>query len=114
MKLFKTSSLVSVINASDFQTSLAWYRTWLGEPDVVPMENMAEWRIADNAWLQLTDSGTIAEAEVIIGVDDIAACRKALLGVGIEAGDINDWEVVLTCGITDPDNHKIFFAQAVG
>mgnify|MGYP000943142859 CR=1 FL=1 len=48
-KLFPTNSLISVIKVSDYAAALAWYGAWLGEPDEVPMDGMAEWRIADNA-----------------------------------------------------------------
>ena len=54
MKLFATDNLVSVIGVDDYKTALVWYQVWLGEPDAVPMEGTAEWQIADNAWLQLT------------------------------------------------------------
>ena len=41
-KLFPTNSLISVIKVSDYAAALAWYGAWLGEPDEVPMDGMAE------------------------------------------------------------------------
>jgi len=114
-KLFPTNSLISVIKVSDYAAALAWYGAWLGEPDEVPMEGMAEWRIADNTWLQLDASeGAAHPAAVVIGVNDVAACRAALLTAGIAAGDIVDWEVVLCCDLHDPDGNRISLAQVVG
>ena len=91
-KLFPTNSLISVIKVSDYAAALAWYVAWLGEPDEVPMEGMAEWRIADNTWLQLDASE----------------------GAAHPAGDIVDWEVVLCCDLHDPDGNRISLAQVVG
>ena len=107
-KLFPTNSLISVIKISDYAAALAWYGAWLGEPDEVPMDGMAEWRIADNAWLQLDATAeTVKPSAAIIGVDDLAACRTALLEAGIAVGEIQDWEVVLSCDLHDPDGNKI-------
>ena len=113
-KLFQTTSLVSVLNVSDLTEALTWYGAWLGEPDETPMDGMAEWRIADNAWLQLDASeGAAHPAAVVIGVDDLAACRTALLEAGIAVGEIQDWEVVLSCDLHDPDGNKISLAQII-
>ena len=76
-KLFQTSSLVSVLNVSDYTVALTWYSAWLGEPDETPMDRMAEWRIADNAWLQLDATAeTVKPSAAIIGVDDLAAAPR--------------------------------------
>ena len=135
-KLFQTTSLVSVLNVSDLTEALTWYGTWLGEPDETLMDGMAEWRIADNAWLQLVRLASIASrskwriadnawlqldatgetvtpSAAIIGVDDLAACRTALLEAGIAVGEIQDWEVVLSCDLHDPDGNKISLAQII-
>lgn len=113
-KLFQTSSLVSVLNVSDYTVALTWYSAWLGEPDETPMDGMAEWRIADNAWLQLDAiAETVKLSAAIIGVDDLAACRTALLEAGIAVGEIQDWEVVLSCDLHDPDGNKISLAQII-
>jgi len=67
-KLFQTSSLVSVLNVSDYTVALTWYSAWLGEPDETPMDGMAEWRIADNAWLQLDATGeTVTPSAGLLG-----------------------------------------------
>ena len=113
-KLFPTNSLISVIKVSDYAAALAWYGAWLGEPDEVPMDGMAEWRIADNAWLQLDATGeTVTPSAAIIGVDDLAVYRTALLETGIAVGEIQDWEVVLSCDLHDPDGNKISLAQII-
>ena len=113
-KPFQTTSLVSVLNVSDLTEALTWYGAWLGEPDETPMDGMAKWRIADNAWLQLNVTAeTVKPSAAIIGVDDLVACRTALLETGIAVGEIQDWEVVLSCDLHDPDGNKISLAQII-
>lgn len=115
MKLFKTSSLVSVIKVSNCEASTAWYGRWLGEPDVIPMAGMAEWQIAEHAWLQLDAlAGEVGKAAAVIGVEDVAACRQALIHAGIEAGEVVDWGFVLTCDFSDPDGNRISLMQLAG
>lgn len=111
MKLFATDNLVSVIGVDDYKTALVWYQVWLGEPDAVPMEGTAEWQIADNAWLQLTQCEAAGRAAVVIGVGDVAACREKLIQAGIEAGEIVDWEVVLACDLADPEGNTVSLVQ---
>ena len=113
-KLFQTTSLVSVLNVSDLTEALTWYGAWLGKHDETLMDGMAEWRIADNAWLQLDATGeTVTPSAAIIGVDDLAVYRTALLETGIAVGEIQDWEVVLSCDLHDPDGNKISLAQII-
>lgn len=112
MRLFKTSSLISVIPAADFAASRQWYERFLGEPDETPMDGMAEWLIADSAWLQL-DSSASGQTAVIIGVEDVAACREALLQAGIAAADIADYGFVQVCDTQDPHGNRVSFVQVI-
>lgn len=111
MKLFPTNNLVSVINVSNYNSSLTWYQKWLGEPNEIPMEGVAEWRIADNAWLQLSAGEPVGNSTVVIGVDDVSDCRNKLIAVGIEAREIVDWDVVLVCDLTDLEGNTISLVQ---
>lgn len=107
------TNLVSVFAVSDFEKSLAWYRAWLGEPDVVPMEGVAEYQIADGAWLQLSsdDISLAGKGVIALGVEDAKGYRQELLDAGVMVGELMDYEVVLTFDITDPDGNRISFAQ---
>ena len=46
-----------------------WYGMLLGMPDEIPADNMAEWQIAADGWLQLdgNDANTAGATTVIIG-----------------------------------------------
>ena len=106
------TNLITVFPVKDVETSLVWYRRWLGETDSIPMEGIAEYQVTETAWLQLTqEEGN--PASLILSVDDINKVREDLVNKGLEPSDIMDWEVVLTCQIEDPDGHTISFAQEV-
>ena len=113
MKLIDVKTIVSVFQVSDIEKSLFWYKKWLGEPDVVPMEGVAEYELNKNVWLQLSYEGTekIEKSSIIIGIEDIKSCKQILGDNGIETGEIQDYEVVLVFDIHDPDGNRISFAQ---
>lgn len=110
-KLFKTAGICAVFGVSNYQAALEWYAKWLGEPDELPCEGMAEWLIADNAWLQVDASRPPSSDAAVISVDDIAAARKALLDIGIAVEEIANWDVVLSCSFPDPDGNHITLVQ---
>ena len=113
MKLIDVKTIVSVFQVSDIEKSLFWYKKWLGEPDVVPMEGVAEYELNKNVWLQLSYEGTekIEKSSIIIGIEDIKSCKQILGDNGIETGEIQDYEVVLVFDIHDHDGNRISFVQ---
>ena len=113
MKLIDVKTIVSVFQVSDIEKSLPWYKKWLGEPDVVPMEGVAEYQLNKDVWLQLSYEGTekIEKSSIIIGIEDIKSCKQILGDNGIETGEIQDYEVVLVFDIYDPDGNRISFVQ---
>lgn len=115
MKAFEMKSLVSVFQVSDLDCALSWYRKWLGEPDVISMEGVAEYALSENAWLQLSaeEKDRVGSSGIVIGVEDVKNCKTILEQKGIEAGEIIDYEVVLVFDIQDVDGNRITFAQEV-
>ena len=77
MKLIDVKTIVSVFQVSDIEKSLSWYKKWLGEHDVVPMEGVAEYELNKDVWLQLSYEGTekIEKSSIIIGIEDIKSCK---------------------------------------
>lgn len=113
MSLLNIQSLISVIPVKDFAAAMAFYQKWLGQPDEVPMEGMAEWQIAPQAWLQLDSSipETAGSSAIILGVADIHQSREALLEAGIEAGPVQDYDFILVSDFHDPDGNRISLVQ---
>ncbi len=115
MRKININNLVSVFQVSDMEKSLEWYQKWLGEPDVVPVEGVAEYHIAPNAWLQLScgEENEQETSAIVLGVEDAAMTKKRLEECGIETGEMMDYEVVLVFDIFDLDGNKITFAQEI-
>ena len=115
MKLIDVKSIVSVFQVSDIEKSLLWYKKWLGEPDVVPMEGVAEYELSKDTWLQLSYEGNknIEKSAIIIGIEDIKSCKETFENNGIKTGEIQDYEIVLVFDIHDPDGNRISFVQEV-
>lgn len=87
----------------------------MGEPDILPIEGIAEYQISPNAWLQLScdeESGQ-GISTIVLSVEDVAMTKKTLEDIGIETGEIIDYEVVLVFDIFDIDGNKITFAQEI-
>ena len=115
MKLINVKSVVSVFQVSDIEKSLSWYKKWLGEPDVIPMEGVAEYELSKDKWLQLSYEGNekIEKSAIIIGIEDIKSCKETFENNGIKTGEIQDYEIVLVFDIHDPDRNRISFVQEV-
>jgi catechol 2,3-dioxygenase-like lactoylglutathione lyase family enzyme len=108
--------IAAVIAASDYARARTWYSRELGrEPDLAPVDGVAEWQIADTAWLQLiTDPDRAGKTAVRIGVTDLAAQIKTLNDAGITTGEpvvIADMVVVLD--VADPDGNEVSFVEDI-
>jgi predicted lactoylglutathione lyase len=111
--LSKLMNVNAVVPVSDHAASVDWYSKWIGrKPDVVPTDGVAEWRIADNAWLQVSQapsSDVAGKTSVVIGVEDIDSHVTSLEGSGVTTGDVNDYGFIKLTEVTDPDGNKISF-----
>ena len=54
MRKIEIKSLVSVFKVSNIEQSVARYKKWLGEPDVILMNGVAEYQLSSNSWRQLS------------------------------------------------------------
>lgn len=105
------TNVCAVIPVADHTAAVAWYKQWLGRgPDVEPDEGVAEWKIAGNAWLQVSqDSENAGKASVVIGVEDIDAHVSSLSSAGVRCGEIQDHDFIKLSELTDTDGNKINF-----
>lgn len=110
------NSVISAIPVKNFDHAVEWYKKLFErEPDLVPMEGIAEWQLAENAWVQVSvDPERVGTGSVIIGVDDVEAQRKVCLKYNLVVGDIVEYpEVIKMVEISDPEGNKISFVQDI-
>lgn len=113
----KFNDVAAVVATRDFAAGRSWYSELIGRgPDLEPIEGVAEWQIAETAWLQLMeDPARAGRSAVRIGVDDLDAQIAELSALGIGTG-----EVVVIAGlvkvvdIVDPDGNEVSFVQDLG
>ncbi len=109
-------NVTSVVPVKDFEASFNWYQTFFGrEPDVVPMEGIAEWQLAENAWVQVSvDPDRAGSTSVVICVKDVEAQHAALSSLNLTVGEIVEYpDIIKMVEIVDPDGNKISFVQDI-
>lgn len=111
------SSVIAVLYVSDYGEAVDWYGKWLGRvPDVTPDEGIAEWQLADSAWIQVSvapDPGLVGKSTVVCGVIDLekqcATCESA----GVTLSDTEDYGFIKLANATDPAGNTVVFVQEV-
>ena len=114
MPIVNLESVIAVIPVTDQVTAVAWYKKLLGrDADVVPIDGVAEWQLAEKVWLQVTtDPDNVGNTTVIISVSDIDAQRTACAEASVPLGEIVEYPgIVKMVDAIDPDGNKITFVQ---
>lgn len=108
-------SVVGVLPVTDHAEAVTWYQKWIGRgPDVKPMDGVAEWQLAENAWIQVSvDPESAGRTTVVVGVTDIDTQRSACAAADVVVGDVSDYGFVKTAEAVDPAGNKILFVQEV-
>ena len=98
---------------ADLAAAEGWYTKLLGRrPDHRPMATLVQWELFDQGGLMLSSSAEIAGHGVLfLYVDDLAAERCRLDGLGIALGDDNEGEYSTLAQVRDPDGNLITFAS---
>jgi catechol 2,3-dioxygenase-like lactoylglutathione lyase family enzyme len=112
--LLDTAAVVAV---RDFATARSWYVAVLGrEPDLEPINEVAEWQITDTSWLQLvTDANRAGKSMVRFGVPDLASQVERLKADGIATGEpVVIAGMVVVVDVADPDGNEVSFVQELG
>lgn len=111
------SSVVSVLHVEDHAAAVEWYEKWIGrEPDVTPDEGVAEWQLAENAWIQVSiapDSALVGKSSVVCGVHDIELQRSACESAGVSVDETQDYGFIKLASSTDPAGNSVVFVQEV-
>jgi catechol 2,3-dioxygenase-like lactoylglutathione lyase family enzyme len=105
--------VLAVVPVADFEASRAWYEQLFGRPgDNLPMPGrLAEWRVTDNGWLQLTRDAERAGSTLLnFAVDDLTAQVAELAARGLTADAIvTVSRGVQLSAINDPDGNTLTF-----
>ena len=110
------NSVISVIPVKNFELALEWYqKLFEREPDLVPMEGIAEWQLLENAWIQVSiDLERAGSTTVVIVVNDLESKCKVILDANLPIGEIVEYpEVIKMAEIIDEEGNKISFVQDI-
>jgi hypothetical protein len=112
----KFNDIAAVVATRDYSAARSWYSRVIGrEPDLEPVDGVAEWQITATAWLQLVeDAQSAGKSAVRIGVADLGAQIAELNDSGIAAGEptvIAD--MVRVIDVADPDGNEVSFVEEI-
>ena len=101
---------------ADLAVAERWYTNLLGrEPDHRPMHTLVQWEFSDQGGLMLSSSDEIAgKGTIFLYVDDLAAERRRLEGLGIALGDDLPGDYSTLAQLRDPDGNLITLATPPG
>ena len=109
MNLQKT---YTALLTSDLAAAEVWYTKFLGRgPDYRPMDTLVQWELFDQGGVALSTDHEIAGRGVMfLYVDDIAAERRRLQGLGIALGDNIEGDYSTLAQVRDPDGNLLTLA----
>jgi len=110
------NSVIAVVPVKDYDKAIKWYKKLLGrDADIVPVEGVAEWQLAENAWLQVTiDQERAGGTTVIVGVNDVDAQCNSCAEANVPLGEVVEYPgIIKMAEITDPDGNKVAFVQDI-
>ena len=81
------------------------------KPDFEPADDLAEWEVAPNSWLQISRGTRVAGGRIRFGVADIEQAQQGLEGVGIQASRPERLASVLRCDFQDKFGNELGFFQ---
>jgi catechol 2,3-dioxygenase-like lactoylglutathione lyase family enzyme len=104
--------IYTVLLTADLAAAEGWYTRLLGRgPDHRPMDTMVQWELVDQGGLALSTDDEIAGRGVMfLVVDDVAAERGRLQGVGIVLGDDIAGDYSTLAQVRDPDGNLLTLA----
>ncbi len=102
----------TVLLTADLAAAEGWYTKLLGRgPDYRPMDTLVQWELFDRGGVALsTDKLIAARGVMFLIVDDLAAERRRLQGLGIVLGDDIEGDYSILAQVRDPDDNLITLA----
>ncbi|NRI67599.1 VOC family protein [Rhodococcus sp. MS16] len=104
--------VLAVVPVRDLAEAVQWYSSLFGRgPDNRPMVNLAEWRVTDTGWVQVTvDTRRAGLALLNFAVDDLTTHREAIGARGLTLDAVVDANKgVQLSSISDPDGNTLTF-----
>lgn len=104
--------IYTALLTADLEAAEGWYTKLLGRgPDYRPMDTLVQWELFHQGGLMLSSSDEIADRGVMfLYVDDIAAERRRLQGLGIALGDNIEGDYSTLAQVRDPDGNLLTLA----
>jgi hypothetical protein len=112
----KFNDIAAVVATRDYFTARSWYSRLIGrDPDLEPIDGVAEWQIAATAWLQLVeDPERAGRSAVRFGVGNLDAQIAELNDAGIATGEpLVIADLVKIVDIADPDGNEVSFVADI-
>lgn len=108
----KLQKAYTALLAADLAAAEAWYTKLLGRgPDNRPMDTLVQWELFEHVGLALSSSAEIAGPGVMfLIVEDVAAERRRLAGLGITLGDDMPGDYSTLAQVRDPDGNMLTLA----
>lgn len=108
----KLQTMYTALLTADLAAAEGWYTKLLGRgPNHRPMDTLVQWELFDQGGLMLSSSDEIAGKGVMfLYVDDLAAERRRLQGLGIALGDDIAGDYSTLAQLHDPDGNLITLA----
>lgn len=109
------TSVVSILPVKDHAKALAWYKSWIGrDPDLVPMEGMAEWNVVEGGWIQVgLDPENAGGTTAVLGVRSLEQQLETCVQAKIKTSEVQDHGFIKMFTIKDPDGNQVAFVQEV-
>lgn len=109
------TSVISVLHVNDFDGAIEWYSKWLQrKPDISPVEGVAEWRLVENAWIQISvapDPSLAGKSSVVCGVRNIELQRAIFQDLDIAVSETQDLGFIKLAQVSDPAGNTVVFVQ---
>ena len=104
--------IYTALLTTDLAAAEGWYTKLLGRgPDNRPMDTLVQWELFEQGGLALSSDDEIAGRGVMfLYVDDVAAERRRLQGMGIVLGDDIEGDYSTLAQVRDPDGNLLTLA----
>jgi catechol 2,3-dioxygenase-like lactoylglutathione lyase family enzyme len=108
----KLQKIYTAFLTTDLAAAEAWYTKVLGRgPDNRPMNTLVQWELFDRVGLGLsTDAEIAGNGVMFLYVEDVAAERRRLKGLGIVLGDDIKGDYSTLAQVRDPDGNVLTLA----